>query len=101
MTVPRAGRVLVVGWPSFLHGEAAAGDVLAMDAVRRAPLAAGIPCGLAWSPVFRPGARTLEDAPPGAHTTSCSPVGPRMAGRAERLHQRYRSCCVDNPQRTG
>lgn len=30
------GRVLVTGWPSFLHGEATAGDVLAMEAVRRA-----------------------------------------------------------------
>lgn len=25
-------RVLVTGWPSFLDGEATAGDVLAMDA---------------------------------------------------------------------
>lgn len=31
---PGRGRVLIVGWPSFLHGEATAGDVLAMEAAR-------------------------------------------------------------------
>jgi hypothetical protein len=91
--VRRARRVLVVGWPSFLHGEATAGDVLAMDAVRRALLASGIPCDLAWSPVFRPGARTLEDAPPGAYTHLVFTCGPAHGWQVERLHQRYRSCC--------
>ena len=30
---PTSPRVLVVGWPSFIDGEATAGDVLAMEAV--------------------------------------------------------------------
>ncbi len=51
---PPAVRVLVTAWPSFLHGEATAGDVLAMNAVRGALTAADIRCDLAWSPVFRP-----------------------------------------------
>lgn len=33
-------RVPVTGWPSFLHGEATAGDVPAMGAVRRGPAGA-------------------------------------------------------------
>lgn len=73
-----SARVLVTGWPSFLHGEATAGDVLAMAAVQDALAAAGIPCDLAWSPVFRPGRRTLDDAPPGAYSHlvfACGPTG--------------------------
>ena len=88
----RAGRVLVVGWPSFLHGEATAGDVLAMEAVRRALHDAGIPCDLAWSPVFRPGARTLDDAPPGSYTHLVFACGPAHGWQVEQLHQRYQCC---------
>ena len=57
-------RVLLTGWPSFLHGEATAGDVLSMQRVHAALQAAGVACELAWSPVFRPGALTLDDAVP-------------------------------------
>jgi hypothetical protein len=83
----------VVGWPSFLHGEATAGDVLAMEAVRRTLHDAGIPCDLAWSPVFRPGARTLEDAPASAYTHLVFTCGPAHGWQVERLHERYQSCC--------
>jgi Polysaccharide pyruvyl transferase len=88
----RAVRVLVVGWPSFRHGEATAGDVLAMEAVRRALAGARIPCDLAWSPVFRPGGRTLEDARPEAYTHLVFTCGPAHGWQVARLHERYRSC---------
>lgn len=85
-------RVLVTGWPSFRHGEATAGDVLAMEAVRRTLAAAGIPYDLAWSPVFRPGGHTLPQAPPGRYSHlvfCCGPLhGPQVAG----LHRRYARC---------
>jgi Polysaccharide pyruvyl transferase len=85
-------RVLVTGWPSFRDGEATAGDVLAMEAVRRTLAAARIPCDLAWSPVFRPGGHTLAQASPGRYSHlvfCCGPLhGPQVAG----LHRRYARC---------
>lgn len=87
-----AARVLVTGWPSFRHGEATAGDVLAMAAVQDALAAAGIPCDLAWSPVFRPGQRTLDDAPPRAYSHLVFACGPAYGRQVERLHERYRCC---------
>lgn len=76
-------RVLVTGWPSFLHGEATAGDVLAMEAVRQAL------AGAAWSPVLRPGGLTLDAACPDRYTHlvfCCGPLhGPQLAA----LHRRY------------
>ncbi|HEX3390663.1 MAG TPA: polysaccharide pyruvyl transferase family protein [Streptosporangiaceae bacterium] len=89
---PRPDRVLIVSWASFLHGEATAGDVLAMEAAREALSAAGIACDLAWSPVFRPGARTLADSPPGDYTHLVFTCGPAHGWQVERLHERYRSC---------
>jgi hypothetical protein len=86
------GRVLIVSWASFLHGEATAGDVLAMEAARGALNAAGIACDLAWSPVFRPGGRTLQDSPPGDYTHLIFTCGPAHGWQVERLHERYRSC---------
>jgi Polysaccharide pyruvyl transferase len=85
-------RVLITGWPSFLHGEATAGDVLAMAAVRDALAAAGIPGDLAWSPVFRPGGRTLDDAPPAAYSHLVFACGPAHGRQVEWLHERYRCC---------
>jgi len=49
-------RVLVTGWPSFLHGEATAGDVLAMEAVADGLRLREMAVDPAWSPRFRPGA---------------------------------------------
>ena len=53
----RLPRDMVAGWPSFIHGEATAGDVLAMEAVAAEIDTAGVPHEMAWSPVFRPGGR--------------------------------------------
>jgi Polysaccharide pyruvyl transferase len=88
----RGTRVLVIGWPSFIDGEATAGDVLSMEAVRDALAAAGIGCDLAWSPVLRPGGLALADACPGRYTHlvfTCGPChGPQVAG----LHDQYAGC---------
>jgi hypothetical protein len=47
-------RVLLAGWFSFLDGEVTAGDVLALEAVRRSLGEARIGYEVAWSPAFRP-----------------------------------------------
>ena len=93
MTGPaQCGRVLVTGWPSFLHGEATAGDVLAMEAVRRALTARGIACDLAWSPVLRPGGPALDDCPPERYTHLVFASGPAHGWQVTQLHERYRDC---------
>lgn len=92
-------RVLLTGWFSFLHGEATAGDVLAADAVGQALERAGIPCDTAWSPVFRPGALTLESADPARYTHlvfTCGPLhsrppAPGVPSPLLALHLRYRA----------
>ena len=89
---PGRGRVLIAGWPSFLHGEATAGDVLAMEAARTVLSDAGLRCDLAWSPVFRPGGRTLEDCPPDDYTHLVFTCGPVHGWQIEWLHGRYRGC---------
>lgn len=85
-------RVLIVSWASFLHGEATAGDVLAMEAARDALGHAGLACDLAWSPVFRPGERTLQDSPPADYTHLVFTCGPAHGWQVEQLHERYRGC---------
>ncbi|MER7548170.1 polysaccharide pyruvyl transferase family protein [Actinomadura sp.] len=85
-------RVLVAGWPSFLHGEATAGDVLAMEAVRRGLAEAGVECDLAWSPVFRPGGLELDRADPASYTHLVFACGPLHGPQIEELHRRYARC---------
>lgn len=73
-------RALVVGWATFVDGEAAAGDVLSLEAVCRDLEAAGLPCDAAPSPVFQPRALRLEDADPARYTHlvfACSPLPDR------------------------
>ncbi|MFD0852094.1 polysaccharide pyruvyl transferase family protein, partial [Actinomadura adrarensis] len=69
-------RVLLTGWPSFVHGEATAGDVLAMEAVHQAITASGTECDMAWSPVLRPGGLSLEGADPATYTHLVFACGP-------------------------
>jgi hypothetical protein len=87
-----ACRVLVVGWPSFVHGEATAGDVLAMEAVAAELSTAGIACETAWSPVFRPGARALSDADPARYSHLVFACGPLSGPGIEGLHRRFAAC---------
>jgi hypothetical protein len=92
MSEQSSPRVLVVGWPSFTDGEATAGDVLAMEAVAAELHAAGVQYEMAWSPVFRPGERTLRDADPARYTHLVFACGP-LAGRGiESLHRRFAAC---------
>jgi hypothetical protein len=85
-------RVLVTGWPSFLHGEATAGDVLSMQRVRMGLDEAGVACEMAWSPMFVPGALTLEDADPDRYTHVVFACGPAHGQQLRWLHQRFATC---------
>jgi hypothetical protein len=85
-------RVLVTGWPSFVHGEATAGDVLSMQRVADALAGAGVAADQAFSPVFRPGALALEDATPERYTHVVFACGPLHGEQLGLLHRRYRRC---------
>ncbi|MFC0041542.1 polysaccharide pyruvyl transferase family protein [Actinomadura rayongensis] len=85
-------RVLMTGWFSFLNGEATAGDVLALAAVRDRLDADGVACDTAWSPVFRPGALTLDDADPGDYTHVVFACGPLHGPDIAALHERFAHC---------
>ena len=84
MISAQAQRVLITGWPSFLHGEATAGDVLAMQAVAAQLDTAGVPHETAWSPVFRPGQLTLEAADPSRYSPPGLRVRPAERSRPHR-----------------
>lgn len=85
-------RVLVTGWPSFLHGEATAGDVLSMQRVQRALEENGIPHDVAWSPVFRPQALHLTDVVADDYTDVVFVCGPISGWQVEDLHRRFANC---------
>jgi hypothetical protein len=72
-----------------LHGEATAGDVLALEAVQRSLDRAGVGYDVAWSPVFRPGALRLEDAQPGRYTHLVFVCGPVHGAPVADLHSRF------------
>lgn len=83
-------RILLTGWFSFLHGEATAGDVLSLRAVRSA--LAHLPYDVAWSPVFEPGGPAIEDAAPEAYTHLIFVCGPLHGPQVRSLHERYAAC---------
>ncbi|WP_199430124.1 polysaccharide pyruvyl transferase family protein [Qaidamihabitans albus] len=85
-------RVLVTGWPTFLHGEATAGDVLSMRGVASALAEEGIAADTAWSPGFRPGALHLDDADPARYTHVVFTCGPAHGEQVSGLHERYAGC---------
>ncbi|WP_216216740.1 polysaccharide pyruvyl transferase family protein [Amycolatopsis aidingensis] len=85
-------RVLVTGWPSFDHGEAAAGDVLGMRRVHSALTAAGIECDLSWSPGLRAGEPGLRGADPDRYTHLVFACGPLRGRQLRELHSRYARC---------
>jgi hypothetical protein len=77
--------VALTGWFSFLHGEATAGDLLALETVRAALDAQGLAHETFWSPGFRPAGPSLEDLrAPARHRRMvfvCGPLhGPQVAG---------------------
>src|SRR5690625_5166939 len=85
-------RVLVAGWPSFLHGEATAGDVLSMRRVSAALDGAGIPADVAWSPALKPDALPLDEADPAHYSHVVFVCGPAQGEQVEWLHRRYAGC---------
>ncbi|WP_027941887.1 polysaccharide pyruvyl transferase family protein [Amycolatopsis taiwanensis] len=85
-------RVLVTGWPSFREGEATAGDVLSMRRVSEVLAGAGVAHDSAWSPGFRPGALSLDDADPREYTHLVFACGPAHGRQVRWLHERYAAC---------
>lgn len=85
-------RVLVTGWSSFVHGEATAGDVLSMEAVRDSLVEAGISVDLAWSPRLRSGGLDLEQADPHAYTHLLFVCGPAHGWQVRQLHEQFARC---------
>ncbi|MCW2864233.1 MAG: Polysaccharide pyruvyl transferase [Actinoallomurus sp.] len=83
-------RILLTGWFSFQHGEATAGDVMSLEAVRAA--LADLPSDVAWSPIFRPGALTIEDARPESYSHVIFICGPLCGPQLCHLHERYAAC---------
>jgi hypothetical protein len=82
-------RVLLTGWFSFWHGEATAGDLLALEAVRQSLELAGLGYDIAWSSGFQPGALRLEDAAPERYTHLVFSCGPLHGEQFTELHTRF------------
>ncbi|WP_030543419.1 polysaccharide pyruvyl transferase family protein [Streptomyces albus] len=91
-TAPRAGRVLLTGWFSFLHGEATVGDLLSLDRVRGALDRWGIAYDTAWSGGFRPHGLRLDEADPGRYRAVVFVCGPLHGPQIEDLHRRFPHC---------
>lgn len=86
-------RALLVGWSSVEHGEATAGDVLAMDAVSDAMTGAAIPHDVAWSQVMRPAdGLALADADPSAYSHLVFCCGPATGWPIADLHEAFAHC---------
>jgi hypothetical protein len=85
-------RVLITGWSSFLDGEATAGDVLSMEAVRDSLLEDGIAVDVAWSPGLRPDGLRLERANPDAYSHVLFVCGPAHGRQVRQLHERFAQC---------
>ncbi|MGK8525193.1 polysaccharide pyruvyl transferase family protein [Nocardia asteroides] len=85
-------RVLVTGWPSFVHGEATAGNVLSMSRVCDALASAEIPHDTAWSPGFRSDALHLDDADSRHYSHLVFVCGPAHGEQVRFLHERYANC---------
>lgn len=86
-------RTLVVGWSSVLHGEATAGDVLAMQAVAETLRTAGVPHDVAWSAVMcPPGGLRLDDADPARYSHLLFVCGPATGRPVAELHERFAHC---------
>ncbi|MEV6963169.1 polysaccharide pyruvyl transferase family protein [Streptomyces sp. NPDC051207] len=82
----------MAGWFSFLHGEATAGDVLALHRVEDVLRRAGIGHDVVWSPGFRPDAPHLDDVRPAAYTHLVFVCGPLHGPQIEDLHRRFAHC---------
>ncbi|MET7452333.1 polysaccharide pyruvyl transferase family protein [Streptomyces sp. NPDC005574] len=86
------GKVLLTGWFSFPHGEATAGDVLALERVSDVLGQAGITHDVAWSAEFRPEALHLDDVRPEDYSHLVFVCGPLHGEQIEHLHRRFAHC---------
>lgn len=85
-------RVLVVGWFSFLDGEATAGDVGAAETVCAELTSAGITHETAWSPNFRPGGPSLDEVEARDYSDLVFVCGPVSGRQIRDLHRRFPRC---------
>ncbi|MEU9517638.1 polysaccharide pyruvyl transferase family protein [Streptomyces sp. NPDC048224] len=85
-------RILVTGWFSFLHGEATAGDVLALARVERVLRDAGLAYDVVWSPGFRADGTHFADVDPAAYTRLVFVCGPVHGAQVEEVHRRFAHC---------
>ncbi|WP_345593233.1 polysaccharide pyruvyl transferase family protein [Streptomyces marokkonensis] len=91
-TVHQRDRTLVTGWFSFLHGEATAGDVLALRRVEEVLRGAGLAYDVVWSPGFRADALHFADLDPAAYSRLVFVCGPAHGPQVEELHRRFAHC---------
>lgn len=86
-------RILVFGWSSVLHGEATAGDVLAMTAVSERLAAERLDHDLAWSRIMcPPGGLMLDDADPADYSHVVFTCGPLRGAPVQELRERFAAC---------
>jgi hypothetical protein len=88
----RPPRALLVGWFSFLHGEATAGDLLAWQAVRDELDRTALAHDTAWSPTFRPVGLSLDEARPADYSHLIFVCGPLHGPQIAELHRRFADC---------
>lgn len=91
-TVHGRDKILVTGWFSFLHGEATAGDVLALRRVEEVLGSAGLAYDVVWSPGFRAEGPHFADLDPAAYTRLVFVCGPAHGWQVEELHRRFAHC---------
>ncbi|MFD6952604.1 polysaccharide pyruvyl transferase [Nocardiopsis sp. TSRI0078] len=85
-------RVLLVGWFSFVDGEATSGDVGAAKAVSAALRGDGVAHDIAWSPGFHPEGPSLGEVDPAAYSHLVFVCGPVSGHQVEELHRAFASC---------
>ncbi|CAM5286411.1 hypothetical protein SROCM77S_00238 [Streptomyces rochei] len=82
----------MTGWFSFLHGEATAGDVLALRRVEEVLREAGLAYDVVWSPGFQAEGTHFEDLDPAAYSRLVFVCGPAHGWQVEELHRRFAHC---------
>nr|WP_255426587.1 polysaccharide pyruvyl transferase family protein [Pseudonocardia sp. C8] len=80
---------MVAGWPSFVDGEATAGDLLAMARVADAVRGPGRRVEQLLSPVLDPSAESATTADPAGCTHLVFACGPARGAQVARLHERF------------
>ncbi|MFC7818263.1 MULTISPECIES: polysaccharide pyruvyl transferase family protein [unclassified Streptomyces] len=82
----------MTGWFSFLHGEATAGDVLALRRVEEVLGGAGLAYDVVWSPGFRAEGLHFADVDAAAYSRLVFVCGPAHGAQVEELHRRFAHC---------